>query len=259
MSSFDILSRTTPLQRRLFLEASAGTGKTFTIEHLVVRLLLETDFTLEQILVVTFTRAATRELKVRIRANLEKTLSGEQTFDYLTDLTEAQQEKIKTALLAFDKSQIFTIHGFCHRILQEFAFEAFVGLELREWESTEEKWAVLQFLRRADQLAPQQLERLLGSFRNEIDRLVDKLLSSSESGVKVLSSSELFEQANQNLSRVAPFSVTEAFALVRPHYKGMTSAAFDGQALLLDQALQRRHLLPEEWDRLIGEEDLFLE
>ncbi len=259
MSSFDILSRTAPLQRRLFLEASAGTGKTFTIEHLVVRLLLETDYTLDQILVVTFTRAATRELKVRIRANLEKTLSGEQSFDYLSDLSEEQKEKIKTALLTFDKSQIFTIHGFCHRILQEFAFEAFVGLDLQEWEDKEEKWAVLEFLRGANALSPAQLQRLLGSVRNDSDKLVDKLLTSSENQIKVFSSSELLTQANKNLSSLAPFSITEAFDVARPHYKGMTSADFDKQASLLDLALQRGQILPEEWDRLIAEEEFFLE
>jgi len=216
VSSFDILSRQTPLQNRLFLEASAGTGKTFTIEHLVVRLLLETDFTLDQILVVTFTRAATRELKVRIRANLEKTLSGDQPFDYLSELTDVQKEKIKTALLTFEKSQIFTIHGFCHRLLQEFAFEAFVGLELQEWEDKEEKWAVLEFLRNVDQLSPAQLKRLLGSVRNEIEKLVDKLLSSSENGETVLSSAELLQTVNQRLSTLTPFSVREAFDLARP-------------------------------------------
>src|SRR5271169_3967324 len=135
MSSFDILSRTVPLQRRLFLEASAGTGKTFTIEHLVVRLLLETEMTLDQILVVTFTRAATRELKERIRANLEKVC--ERKFDYLKNITDEQLEKSKTALLTFDRSQIFTIHSFCSRLLQEFAFEASVGLELKEWDTEE--------------------------------------------------------------------------------------------------------------------------
>ena len=259
MNSFDILSKTAPLQHRLFLEASAGTGKTFTIEHLVVRLLLETDYTLDQILIVTFTRAATRELKVRIRANLEKTLSSEQSFDYLKDLTDEQKEKIRTSLLMFDKAQIFTIHGFCHRLLQEFAFEALVGLELQEWDEKEEKWAVLEFLRKTDQLSPAQLTRLLGSVRSDIDKLVDKLLSSSESEVHVLSSSELLSLANKNLSSLALFSVTEAFDAARPHYKGMTSAEFDKQAALLDLAVKRGRILPEEWDQFISDEDLFLE
>jgi exodeoxyribonuclease V beta subunit len=313
MSSFDILSKSTPLQRRLFLEASAGTGKTFTIEHLVVRLLLETDFTLEQILIVTFTRAATRELKVRIRANLEKILSGSETLvsdcinpcpfdrvkasqlrdrergsikpiqplsrsrnfesfdagpmdrdlcnqtpDYLSGLSDAQKEKIKTALLTFEQAQIFTIHGFCHRILQEFAFEAFVGLELQEWEEQEEKWAVLEFLRTADCLYPEQLKRLLGFFRSDIEKLIGKLISSSE--VKTMPScTELLEKANQNLSQIPFFAIVEVFAEIRVHYKGMISDEFESQAKLIQEALSRGKFLPEEWDCLIGEEELFLE
>ena len=259
MSSFDILSRKTPLKTRLFLEASAGTGKTFTIEHLVVRLLLETQYTLDQILVVTFTKAATRELKVRIRSNLEKILSGEETFDYLSGLTEEKKERIKTALLTFEKAQIFTIHGFCHRLLQEFAFEASVGLDLEEWEDREEKWAVLQFLRSTKELSHPQLKRLLGSFRNDMEKLVDKLLASSESKVKVLTYLELLQKANQSLSTLTPFSVLDAFALARPHYKGLTSEKYDAQAALLDQAVNKGSLLPEEWDQLMSEEDLFLE
>lgn len=251
MSSFDILSRTAPLQRRLFLEASAGTGKTFTIEHLVIRLLLETDCTLDQILVVTFTRAATRELKVRIRANVEKALSQ--------DFSLEQKEKLKTALLTFDQSQIFTIHGFCHRILAEFAFEASTSLDLQEWEDKEEKWAALEFLRSTTALSPAQLQRLLGSVRSDIDTLIHKLLKSSENQIKGFSSFELLKQANSLLSCMTPFSVTEAFDLARPHYKGMTSSDFDKQALLLDLALQRGEILPEEWDRLIAEEEIFLE
>ena len=245
MSSFDILARTAPLQRRLFLEASAGTGKTFTIEHLVIRLLLETDYTLDQILVVTFTRAATRELKVRIRANLEKALSLE------------HKEKLKTALLTFEKAQIFTIHGFCHRILQEFAFEASISLDLQEWEDKEEKWAILEFLRSTTALSPAQLQRVIGFVRGDIDTLVNKLLKAPET--KGFSSLELLKQANSNFSCIAPFSVTEAFNLARSHYKGMTSSDFDKQASLLDLALQRKEILPEEWDKLIAEEEIFLE
>jgi ATP-dependent exoDNAse (exonuclease V) beta subunit len=176
----------------------------------------------------------------------------------LSELTDVQKEKIKTALLTFEKSQIFTIHGFCHRLLQEFAFEAFVGLELQEWEDKEEKWAVLEFLRNVDELSPAQLKRLLGSVRNEIEKLVDKLLSSSES-VRKSFFSESLQTVNQRLSTLTPFSVREAFDQARPHYKGMTSSEFDGQAALLDLAVQRGRLFPEEWDQLIDAEDLFLE
>ena len=59
-----------PLRGQQLIEASAGTGKTWTIAGLYVRLLLETDYALEQILVVTYTRAATAELRDRLRSRL---------------------------------------------------------------------------------------------------------------------------------------------------------------------------------------------
>ncbi len=57
-----------PLSGMSLIEASAGTGKTYTISHLYLRCLLETDYEVEQLLVVTFTNVATQELKGRIRA-----------------------------------------------------------------------------------------------------------------------------------------------------------------------------------------------
>jgi exodeoxyribonuclease V beta subunit len=65
------------LDRNAIIEASAGTGKTYTIEHLVARLLLETCSSIDRILVVTFTEKATGELRGRIRGALERILRGE--------------------------------------------------------------------------------------------------------------------------------------------------------------------------------------
>src|ERR1700722_5609422 len=93
-SIFDIQHRALKVKGAHFLEASAGTGKTFTIEHLVVRLILEEKnaLCLDQILAVTFTRAATRELKGRILAALQsalKVLQGKQKGpDYLVGVLE---------------------------------------------------------------------------------------------------------------------------------------------------------------------------
>ena len=71
MIPFDPLR--TPLEGIGLIEAAAGTGKTHTIEGLFIRLLVETRLTVEQILVVTFTRAATAELRDRIYRRLAKT------------------------------------------------------------------------------------------------------------------------------------------------------------------------------------------
>ncbi len=71
MKKLDLLE--TPLTGVNFIEASAGTGKTYTIAGLFLRLILEKQLALEQILVVTYTRAATEELKDRIRTRLVET------------------------------------------------------------------------------------------------------------------------------------------------------------------------------------------
>ncbi|TFH43722.1 MAG: hypothetical protein E4G96_00430, partial [Chrysiogenales bacterium] len=94
------------------IEASAGTGKTYTIEHLVINLLVKRKVkSLDEILVVTFTEKAASDLKERIRANIR------------TSLTFSPSEILQTSLDAFDTASIFTIHGFCNRQLQEYAFE----------------------------------------------------------------------------------------------------------------------------------------
>ena len=100
------------------VEASAGTGKTYTIENLVVRLLQsEPELLLENILLVTFTEKATSELKFRIRQKIENTLETDR------NLAVAVRKKLADTLDGFDNAPITTIHGFCHRLLQEFPFE----------------------------------------------------------------------------------------------------------------------------------------
>ncbi len=64
----------TPHDRHAVIEASAGTGKTYTIEHLVIELLLRQNVSIDQLLVLTFTERAAAELRQRIRAIIGKTL-----------------------------------------------------------------------------------------------------------------------------------------------------------------------------------------
>ena len=106
------------LSRHAMVEASAGTGKTYTIENLVVRLLKEDpDLNLENILLVTFTEKATSELKLRIHQKIEQTLGGDR------QLNDAVRKKLAQTLDSFDNAAIYTIHGFCHALLKEFPFE----------------------------------------------------------------------------------------------------------------------------------------
>jgi len=111
------------LGRHGLIEASAGTGKTYTIENLVVRLLREeADVELENVLIVTFTEKAASELKVRIREKIEGALND-------PDLDLATVKKLRLCVDEFDRAAIHTIHGFCQGVLRDFAFENSTPLE----------------------------------------------------------------------------------------------------------------------------------
>lgn len=129
-----------PLSGTQLIEASAGTGKTYTITTIVLRLLLETELSVDQIVVVTFTRAATSELRDRIRlrisaaaAAFEGAASGkppesgkDPVLDSLLRTQHAERAlgRLRRALRDLDRAAIFTIHGFAQRTLQQHAFES---------------------------------------------------------------------------------------------------------------------------------------
>ena len=118
------------------IEASAGTGKTYAITCLYLRLLIERELTPDQILVVTFTEAATEELRGRIRDRIREALEvfgGKPVEDpFLLGLSADAREpgrdeamaRLDQAIKAFDTASIFTIHGFCLRAIQDNAFES---------------------------------------------------------------------------------------------------------------------------------------
>jgi exodeoxyribonuclease V beta subunit len=117
-----------PHDRHAVIEASAGSGKTHTIEYLVLDLLLNTDSSIEEILVVTFTEKATAELRTRIRALLERALSDSASAEdgSATDritIDDEGRRKLETALFSFDRAPISTIHAFGQRILTDLAFD----------------------------------------------------------------------------------------------------------------------------------------
>ncbi|HLA27946.1 MAG TPA: UvrD-helicase domain-containing protein [Syntrophales bacterium] len=123
------------------IEASAGTGKTWAICGLYLRLLLEHGLTVDQILVVTFTNAATAELRSRIRNRLIEVLRVMETGRNLSgdpfaqdfvqhirelggEVAEQAGNRLKLALSSFEQAAIFTIHSFCQRALGEAPFAA---------------------------------------------------------------------------------------------------------------------------------------
>ena len=120
------------------IEASAGTGKTYAISNIFLRLILEKELPPSNILVVTFTVAATAELRDRLRRNLKAAYRYVLDPNCKTDLEvkgiiednlkikskPKVLEIIHSALLDFDEAAIFTIHSFCQRMLAENAFES---------------------------------------------------------------------------------------------------------------------------------------
>ena len=135
-----------PLDGIRAVEASAGTGKTFTIATLYLRLILERSLKVDEIVVATFTRAAAAELSTRLRQRLviADTLLGEdqpgrsrigEDGEHLETrkvvaralangiALDDLRMRAREARLAIDTAFIGTLHGFCHRALAEFGFE----------------------------------------------------------------------------------------------------------------------------------------
>ncbi|MBE7942203.1 MULTISPECIES: exodeoxyribonuclease V subunit beta [Ramlibacter] len=125
-----------PLEGTRLIEASAGTGKTWNICGLVLRLLVERGLPVREVLVVTFTKAATAELRERVRDRIAEVLrhlqprAGEAGGDPFAGLfldamrargiAEARiADTLERALRQFDEAAIFTIHGFCKRALDD--------------------------------------------------------------------------------------------------------------------------------------------
>ena len=154
---------TIPIRGTNLIEASAGTGKTWGIAALFTRLIVLEKLSVESVLVVTFTKAATAELKTRLRARLDEALGVLETLadrpsETLAEISDAaalsalyQQHRpdldtpdpfifellqqalageslprlrvrLKAAIGEFDSAAIFTIHGFCQRLLRDYAF-----------------------------------------------------------------------------------------------------------------------------------------
>lgn len=118
------------------VEASAGTGKTWTIAALIVRLVAEQNIPIERILLITFGKAATAQMRAGVRERLAKALdalgtappSDEAQKDVvvagLRGLGDEAKKRLEEAIRDFDRAPISTIHGFCQRMLTELGVEA---------------------------------------------------------------------------------------------------------------------------------------
>jgi len=156
-----------------FIEASAGTGKTYSLAMLYVRMVIEKRFDIQEMLAVTFTNAAVDELKSRVRKFLnialeivddwhkingnidffsDKELSGEKKdiFGFISTVLQKEKSEttdksllivsllLKKAKNTLDQAHIFTIHGFCLRILDDFSFSSLSNFDNELISSDEE-------------------------------------------------------------------------------------------------------------------------
>ena len=183
------------------IEASAGTGKTWNICGLYLRLLLEGGLDVQKILVVTFTNAATAELRERVRSRIVEALgflrNGSEANPphdpFVPRLVEAVEQRtgetrdrlalaLDKALQYFDEAAIFTIHGFCQRALADTSFSAGLpfSLELVTDDSEMVMEAVQDFWRKrvADDSCPAALATHLQEVRDTPDKYA-KLLDRS--------------------------------------------------------------------------------
>ena len=154
-----------PLEGVSLIEAAAGTGKTHNIQNLAARLIVEKNFPIDTVVIVTFTEKAAGELADRLRIVLESLVqflrngscndSRQQkrakelieAFDGKEIPRAVQLQRLQDALRDFDENRVATIHGFCARVLKENAFES-----------------SLVFKQRLEKNIDFYLEKLLGDF-----------------------------------------------------------------------------------------------
>lgn len=136
MNSFDIAKF--DKGKSLFIEASAGTGKTYTIVEIIRKLILE-GVPLTKLLVVTYTEKAAGELKDRIRAKIEACLNGA--------LDAGDEKKFRLALRDLNEAEIGTIHSFCNSTIKNFAYECRAAFGLANSGENGPEFLVDKFLR----------------------------------------------------------------------------------------------------------------
>lgn len=174
-SVFEIAS--SPLIGRRLIEASAGTGKTYSLTHIVLRLIVEERIAIERLLLVTFTKAAAAELKMRVRDLLVRTQQAledsENAESYCDDtllgLIKKWREKgidpqgLHDAIDRLDDASIFTIHSFCQRMLEENKFSSSEGFDFEIGDDADLRSEVIdEFLREhLEHIDNDELKRIL--------------------------------------------------------------------------------------------------
>jgi len=187
----ELNATTLPLAGKTLIEASAGTGKTYTIASLYLRYIVEQPFdfelTSENLLVVTFTRAATAELRERIRQRLHLALEcfrgkdpgHDELLRYLVEHYQDQKHIVLKRLYAaektMDEAAVFTIHSFCHRAIKQNEFSSGIGsdVQLIEDDFDYVLQAAQDFWRKAlYPLKGNEYDRVSGALKTRLGRII---------------------------------------------------------------------------------------
>lgn len=168
LNKFDLCK--SPLTGRWLLEASAGTGKTYSLEHLVLRLLVEENVAVNRVLLVTFTNAATNEIKERVGALLRRMLARVENPEKGA-LSDALEETLiagwnksseeladifTKAIEDLEDASILTIHKFCQKMLSELSFTrgGDFGQSFSQDTATSSSWSRNSSARKASRFSP---------------------------------------------------------------------------------------------------------
>jgi exodeoxyribonuclease V beta subunit len=228
------------------IEASAGTGKTWNICGLYLRLLLERGLEVQKILVVTFTKAATAELRERVRAGIVETLATLRQADPATagadpfprKLVQAVEQRsrvprtqlvrlLEQALEFFDEAAIFTTHGFCQRALAEASFSAALSFSLEP--VTDDREMVLEsvrdFWRRriADGSCPPALAAYLLEKRDTPEKYAQLLARSLSKPLARC----LWPEGIDRAAAIDPGELTRAYEAARNTWIGQRASIVD--------------------------------
>ena len=213
MKHLDIASL--PLQGTHLIEASAGTGKTYTLAHLYLRLIVERELKVEEILVVTFTRAAVQELRTRLRAIIVEAravlTSGKAADSLVAELLQPHldlpnlAERLEEAQLSMDQAAISTIHTFCTQLLSDNAFESgqLFDMNVEEQDRDLQLQAVQEYWRRSflavdDDVADWVLENLKNP--DELLNRITPLLAANAPTLLPACTAEQYQKANDKLA-----------------------------------------------------------
>ena len=205
---------TITLSGRHIIEASAGTGKTYNITELYIRILLGKKLMPKNILVMTFTKDATQEIIGRVEKKLREVLVSIMKEPYELSIEgekviitngDDNYRYLKRALLEIDEATIFTIHGFCKKVLSEQAFASGIEMDITmeiDTFGTLEK-VVEQYFRKHINFNKEKFELLRSQDCHTPDKFLDRnklrnvMLSSYEIVADTIISIEDINQAKK--------------------------------------------------------------